>query len=129
MEDFDFTEQELSTSIDTLRKKKTELDDEKPYNVLRNRLFNEINTPPVYHEPVYVPKEYLHEIKRKKHKNKKKTFNYFNVFVYAIIFFIVNNYEFTVYLINKKLSYYTIIFIKLILFIIMNYIYKTFFAN
>ena len=132
MEEFDFEETEMSTSIDKLRKKKTELDDEKHYNVIRNNLYNELNTPSqkkVITE--YIPENIIPQQKQtikkhRKNRNKKKQNNYYNLFIFAIIFLLVNNYEFNTYLVQHRYGYYTIVVIKLILFIIINYIYKRF---
>lgn len=132
MEEFDFEETNLSTSIDKLRKKKTELDDEKPYNLIRKNLYNELNSQP--HVPpktsVYVPDNILTQTTKKnkkhKHKTKKQTDNYYNLFVFSIIFILVNNFELHTYLINQRFGYYTIVIIKLILFIAINYIFKHF---
>ncbi len=121
MDEFNFDEKELSTPINTLRKKKTELDDEKSYNILRNRLYTELNTPIIEKTSQYVPLK-----KNKKIKLKKQQYNYQNLFIFSLLFFLVNIYEFNVYLLQKKLNYYTIILIKLVLFLILNYIFKKF---
>ncbi len=121
MDEFNFDEKELSTPINTLRKKKTELDDEKSYNILRNRLYTELNTPIIEKKSQYVPLK-----KNKKIKLKKQQYNYQNLFIFSLLFFLVNIYEFNVYLLQKKLNYYTIILIKLVLFLILNYIFKKF---
>ena len=123
MDEFDFSENEMSTPIETLRKKKTELDDEKPYNVIRNTLYNELNEPSVQKSYVQVNKQDPIK-KHKKNKHKMKTYNYQNLFIFVIIFFLVNIYELNIYLSQQKLSYYTIVFIKLLLFILMYYISK-----
>ncbi len=135
MEEFDFEEKEMSTSINTLRKKKTELDDEKSYNAIRNKLYDEINTqhlPIVQNSSIYVPdniitQQQIKKHKKQKNKHKKQDSNYQGLVAFSIIFFMVNVYELNVYLQQHKLGYYTIVFIKLILFIILNHIYKTFF--
>ena len=130
MEEFDFSENEneMSTSINTLRKKKSELDNEKPYNVIRNKLYNEINAPPLQQTSVYVPDNVItHQQNIKKYKkHKNKTYNYQNLFIFVIIFFLVNMYELNMYLIQQKLSYYTIIFIKLLLFMFLYYVTRKF---
>ena len=118
----------MSTPIETLRKKKTELDDEKPYNVIRNTLYNELNEPSLQKSYVQfsdnpINKQYPIK-KHKKNKHKMKTYNYQNLFIFVIIFFLVNIYELNIYLSQQKLSYYTIVFIKLLLFILMYYITK-----
>jgi hypothetical protein len=126
MEEFDFEETDMSTSIDKLRKKKTELDDEKPYNVIRKNLYNELQKK-VKSENIpqnIIKKQTIK--KSKKNKNKKQQSNYYNLFIFAIIFLVVNNYELNTYLVQHRYSYYTIVFIKLILFIIINYLYKFF---
>lgn len=129
MEEFDFDEKEMSTSIQSLRKKKTELDDEKSYNNIRNRLYDELNAPPLQQTSVYVPDEIKPIRKQKKLKKKKQMYSYQSLFVFAIIFFIVNVYELNVYLNQQKLSYYTIVLIKLLIFIVINYVYKTLFLS
>ena len=123
MEEFDFDETTLSTSVDKLRKKKSELDDEKPYNLIYNNLYNEINSQQI---PTNLEKKNIPIIKKNKNKNKnKQTTNiFYKVFIFSLIFILVNYYELHIYLVSQKYAYYTIVIIKLILFIIINYIFK-----
>jgi hypothetical protein len=133
MEEFDFEETNMSTSIDKLRKKKSELDDEKPYNVIRNNLYDELNTKSQQKiQSEYVPenvipkqKQTIKKTKRNRNKRQQQN-NYYNLFIFAIIFLLVNNYELNTYLVQHRYGYYTIVIIKLILFIVINYIYKRF---
>jgi hypothetical protein len=134
MEEFDFDETTLSTSVDKLRKKKSELDDEKPYNLIYNNLYNELNTPQIKKKKN--SKQLLPIIKKKKNiknikniKNNKVTNTYYKLFIFSVLFLLVNNYELHIYLVNQKYAYYTIVIIKLILFIIINYIFKNLTKN
>ena len=130
MEDFNFEETEMSTSIDKLRKKKSEIDDEKPYNIIRNNLYNELNTPLNNNNKLKQlsnNNNNSNKLKQLSNNNKlNQLSNNYNLLTFIIIFIIVNNYEFHIYLTQQKFSYYMIVIIKLLLFLIINYIYKRF---
>lgn len=135
MDEFNFDDAEMSTSINQLRKKKSEIYDENnSYTDIRMKLYDEITSHPI---PQTIPqKNIISNVSHKQHgrikKNKKQNKNikytnkhfYFNILIFAIIFFIANNYYLNNYLIINKFSYYTVVFIKLVLFLTMYYTYK-----
>jgi hypothetical protein len=127
-DDTNFDDTKMSTSINQLRKKKSEQDnDSASYANIRMKLYNDINAPPILQQN---NKDILYRpIKNKKQnksiKPKNKNF-YFNIIIFSLIFFFVNNYYLNDLLILKKNSYYTIVFIKLVLFLVIYYIYKYF---
>jgi hypothetical protein len=148
MNEFNFDETEMSTSINQLRKKKSEQDNEtNSYTNIRMKLYNDINSPvntnsyPIlkqdnsnilYNKNKYINNKNKHINNKNKHinnknkciNNKNNKNNYFNIISVSLIFFIVNNYYLNNYLVLIKFSYYTIVFIKLILFLLIYYLYK-----
>ena len=147
MNEFNFYETEMSTSINQLRKKKSEQDDEtNSYTNIRMKLYNDINSPlntnsllntnsyPILKQDnsnILYNKNKRINNKNKRINNKNKCINnknnknnYFNIISVSLIFFFVNNYYLNNFLLLKKFSYYTIVFIKLILFLIIYYLYK-----
>jgi hypothetical protein len=128
MEEFNFDDTEMSTSINQLRKKKSEIDDENnSYTDIRMKLYDEIKSPPILQTNNISHKQHSRLKKNKKQNKNIKHANkhfYFNILIFSLIFFFVNNYYLNNYFILKKFSYYTVVFIKLVLFLTLYYMYK-----
>jgi len=126
MEEFDFNETEMSTSIEKLRKKKTELDDENNnkmnnlnyenensnYKDIMKNLNNEIKNNHYNRDRNYNRNHHNSDRhNRNKIKQSKNNDFYKNLIVFSVIFFIVNHHKLYNFLLYKRFSYYTIVFI------------------
>ena len=91
MEEFNFDDTEMSTSINQLRKKKSEIDDENnSYTDIRMKLYDEIKSPPISQKNNISNVSHKQHIRLKKNKKQNKNikntnkhfyFNHLNSFI------------------------------------------------
>lgn len=123
MDEFDFDETDMSSSIKDL-KKKNQYIKTLEYKNIQQDLYNDINLEKSINNIKYMNTKKPHPVKNQTIKKKKNL--YVNLLIFSLIFFLVNNFYFNEYLINKKFSYYIIVFFKLVLFLFLFYLYKFF---
>ena len=79
MDEFNFDDTEMSTSINQLKKKKSELDDENnSYTDIRMKLYNEINLPPRLEKNNISNVSYKQYNRLKKNTKQSKNIKYTN---------------------------------------------------
>lgn len=126
MDEFEFSETEMSTSIKELQNRTNEENEENiVYKNIRMKLYDDLNISDSI-ESINT-KKYINNKKKKPNKVYPRKNNkplYINILIFSLIFFMVNNYYFNEYLINKKFSYYIIVFFKLCLLLVLHYFYK-----
>lgn len=128
MDEFNFNENDMSTSVKQLRNKKSEQNEETiAYKDIRMKLYDDIINRDISTDIDTIKPNITKKNNNKKpikiNNQKNKNF-YKNILFFSLIFFGVHNYDFNNFLINQKFSYYSIVFLKLVLFLALFYLYK-----